>query len=113
VSDIPKSALPVKGLPAKQLKITNIIYPNTTEYKKNEPQPGFWAKKSSPNLDNLTVESAIERCKASQFKSEIVGEMLSKLAIQNNGIEKAIGFASVIAQYVRNQNKKSEANKTS
>lgn len=46
----------------------------------------------------ITIDVATNICIQSDFEKSIVGEMLMRLSEQENGIEKAIGFAAIIAK---------------
>jgi hypothetical protein len=46
----------------------------------------------------ITIDDATDICIQSNFESSIVGKMLMRLSEQENGIEKAISFASIIAK---------------
>jgi len=46
----------------------------------------------------ITIDVATNMCIQSDFEKSVVGEMLMRLSEQEDGIEKAIGFAAIIAK---------------
>jgi ADP-ribosylglycohydrolase len=63
-------------------------------------QPSLWDNHRFEK-NRITVDMAIERCKQSQFNADIIGSMFIALANQENGIEKSIGFAAIVAKYIQ------------
>lgn len=101
VSTVSKASLPVDPSPtekSQRIPPEQIPLTRPTEIRPSFPDGDSSDGRSAP----LTVEVAVEICKRSKFRGDIVGEMLNKLAIQDGGIEKSIGFAAIVSRYVRN-----------
>ena len=78
---------------------------NTHMSKQNE----LWNKGERTDIretPDLTVDVATDNSIRSDFQEEVVGRMLMKLAEQEDGIEKSIAFAAIIAKAKRARIKK-------
>ena len=52
----------------------------------------------TPQREEITIDRATDEVIRSGFREDVIGSMLIKLAVQENGIEKAIAFASIVAK---------------
>lgn len=104
VKSIPKSSIPVKSELAdvrsrQHERDEHIAKPS---WDKTLPtQPNLW------NVDRhiihrekleTTIDMAVEQCARSGWKANLVGTMLLKLAQQEDGVEKAVAFAAIVAK---------------
>lgn len=53
---------------------------------------------SAREREILTVDKAVELCYRSNLNNLTIGNMLSELSLQEDGLEKAIGFAAIVAK---------------
>ena len=107
---IKEESLPVKNvsIPIKDnLKISGRSQVAVDQLKSVSKQKGLFQRESTEAheiepkqqvTETLTVDAATDMCIQSDFEESIVGKMLMRLIEQKSGIEKAIGFASIIAK---------------
>lgn len=115
VKSIPKSSVPVKPETAdvrsrQRERAADIAKP---AWDKSLPaQPKLW------NVDRhiihrekleITIDMAVEQCARSGWKADLVGTMLLRLAEQEDGVEKAVAFAAIVAKSRRAHTKKDSA----
>jgi hypothetical protein len=102
---LPKGSLRVLSAPPRQ-EASGLIpqHADRVPKKPNEIQPGLWDRQRpiGGQESSFTVDMAIEQCRKSNFRYDVIGEMIAKLAVQDGGIEKSVGFAALIARYFQN-----------
>jgi len=107
---VEEESLPVKNVSIfnkGELGISKQSHVTIDKTKSMGPQKELWQgvtteiRKGERKLQSegtITVDVATDMCIQSDFEKSIVGEMLMRLSEQENGIEKAIGFAAIIAK---------------
>ena len=112
VKSIPKSSVPIKPEPAgvrsrQGGRAAPIAEP--VRDKSLLAQPKLWDG-DKPIIHRekreITIDMATDLCARSGWKADSIGTMLLKLAEQEDGIEKAIAFAAIVAKSRRTPMKK-------
>jgi hypothetical protein len=101
-----KDILPVKITPQEVEIKDKVTAMSGQRYRENvgkqtDKQNEFWDRRKFVNAKkekDLTIDIATDNAIQSGFKKEVVGEMLMKLAEREDGIEKSIAFAAIIAK---------------
>jgi len=75
--------------------------PESTLDSRGSEQTQLWdhpKPAEAPDQERVTIELATDRAISSGFRDDVVGSMLMKLAEQEDGIDKSIAFAAIVAK---------------
>jgi ADP-ribosylglycohydrolase len=102
--EITKKALPITPQ-STEAEITPTTRSEITSVRQSErrisKQAQLWDHKIFPDTiekQQMTVELATDLAISSGFKEDVVGSLLLRLATQENGIDKSVAFAAIIAK---------------
>lgn len=104
---VPAHSLPVspdKGDPGSTQSKGGARRSESAPDERTHAQPQLWdVGRHGPEEGKtyITIDAAAELCARSGWRTDLVGEMLLKLAAQDRGVEKAIGFAAIAARSSR------------